>query len=76
MRHVFKVFGRLIAIEREGDAWRSYLMGPDGKRRPAQLAIPSELVHGELAQYLYDVYHESATPANGDVVEVDVDRGR
>ena len=76
MRYLFKVFGRLMAIERSGDEWRSYLMGADGKRRPAQLAIPSDLVHGELAQYLYDIYHESATPSNGNVVEMDVDWNR
>ena len=76
MRHVFKVFGQIIAIERDGGEWRSYLMGPDGKRRPAELAIPSELAHGELAQYLYDIYHESATRTNGDVVEIEKDGDR
>ena len=70
MRHRFNVFGRIIAIERVGDAWVAHLMGNDGKRRPAGLAIPSDVPPAELAQYLYDIYHESATPTNGDVFEI------
>ena len=70
MRYRFNVFGRIIAIERVGDEWVCYLTGNDGKRRPAALAIPSDLPHAELAQYLYDIYHEDATPTNGDVFEV------
>jgi hypothetical protein len=70
MRYVFKVFGRIMAIERAGDRWNCYLLGADGKRRKAELAIPSDISHEELSQYLYDIYHESATPTNGDVVEI------
>ncbi len=50
--------------------WVCYLTGNDGKRRPASLAIPSDMPHAELAQYLYDIYHEDATPTNGDVFEL------
>ena len=25
---------------------------------------------GELSQYLHDIYHEQATPTNGDVFEI------
>ncbi len=71
MRYMFNVFGRRIAIERTRKGWAAYWTGPDGKRRPAELAIPAEITHGELAQYLYDIYHEEATPTNGDVVEVE-----
>jgi hypothetical protein len=28
------------------------------------------VAHEELSQYLYDIYHENATPTNGLVVEV------
>ncbi|MBT2332489.1 hypothetical protein J7E49_00990 [Variovorax paradoxus] len=59
-----------MAIERVEDRWNSYLMGPDGKRRKIQLAIPSDVTRGELSQYLYDIYHEQATPTNGDVFEI------
>jgi len=70
MRHLFNVFGQVMAIERVEGRWNSYLMGPDGKRRKAQLAIPSDVTQGELAQYLYDIHHERATPTNGDVFEI------
>jgi hypothetical protein len=70
MRHMFNVFGRIIAVERIDENWRPYLMGSDGKRRPVELAIPADIPQSELAQYLYDIYHESATPTNGDVFEL------
>ena len=70
MRSVFNVFGRIIAIERINDRWSCSLMGADGKRRPMELVVPEEVTREELAQYLYDIYHESATPSNGDVVEI------
>lgn len=70
MHYHFNVFGRIIAIERAGAAWSAYLVGDDGKRRSAGLAIPSDVPHDELAQYLYDIYHEAATPTNGDVFEI------
>lgn len=69
-RYLFNVFGRIVAIERAGDCWISYLKGADGKRCRIQLAIPSDLTRGELSQYLYDIYHEQATPTNGDVFEI------
>ncbi|MDQ0572333.1 hypothetical protein QFZ42_004167 [Variovorax paradoxus] len=70
MRYLFNVFGQVMAIERAEDRWNSFLMGPDGKRRKAQLAIPPDVPRSELAQYLYDIYHEHATPTNGDVFEI------
>jgi len=70
MQYVFNVFGRRIAVHRDEGRWSCYMMGTDGKRRPMELAIPQEVAADELAQYLYDIYHESATPTNGDVFEV------
>ena len=70
MKYVFNVFGRIIAIERTNNAWKGFQIGPDGKRGAIELAVPSEIAYGELAQYLYDVYHEDATPTNGDVLEI------
>ena len=70
MSHRFNVFGRIITIERTGTAWTAYHIGNEGKRRAAGLAIPSDVPPAELAQYLYDIYHESATPTNGDVFEI------
>jgi hypothetical protein len=70
MRYRFNVFGQIISIARVGDVWVAHLVGNEGKRRPAGLAIPSDVPHTELAQYLYDIYHESATRTNGDVFEI------
>jgi len=70
MGYRFNVFGRIISIERADGAWVAHFIGNEGKRRPAGLAIPSDVPHAELAQYLYDIYHESATPTNGDVFEI------
>ena len=57
-----------MLIERIGDEWRAFWTGAEGKRRPAELAVPADLASDELAGYLYDIYHECATPTNGDVV--------
>ena len=70
MQHVFNVFGRLMAIERVEGQWKCQAIGADGKRGRAELAIPPDVTDGELGQYLYDIYHEGATPTNGDVFEV------
>ncbi|MDM0109713.1 hypothetical protein QTH97_32680 [Variovorax sp. J22R24] len=70
MQYLFNVFGRIVAIERANDRWSCYLMGADGKRQPLELAVPDEVTREELAQYLYDVYHESAAPTNGEVTEI------
>ena len=73
MRHRFNVFGKIIAVERIDHAWSAHVIGSDGKRRPAGLVIPSDVLPAEIAQYLYDIYHESATPTNGDVFEIFTD---
>ncbi len=70
MKYVFNVFGRIIAMERSHGAWTGFQISPEGKRRPVELAVPSDIDRSELAQYLYDVYHEDATPTNGDVFEI------
>lgn len=45
MRYRFNAFGRIIAVERVDDAWDTYLMGNEGKRRPAGFAVPSDVTH-------------------------------
>ncbi|RYF06128.1 MAG: hypothetical protein EOO31_10775 [Comamonadaceae bacterium] len=70
MRKVFNVFGRIIAVERQESSWSTWLLGSDGKRQPLELAVPSDVMAHELAQYLYDIYHEDATPSHGEVIEV------
>ena len=69
--HRFNVFGRIYLIRREELDWRAYAIGADGKRSPAAFVVPDFLDADELAQYLYDLFHESATPTNGDVRRID-----
>ncbi|MBO9647538.1 MAG: hypothetical protein J7605_03445 [Variovorax sp.] len=65
--HRFNVFGRIYSIERKASRWVAYLHGSDGKRSPAGFVVPDFVPDEELEQYLYDLFHESATPTNGDV---------
>jgi hypothetical protein len=63
----FDVFGRIYSIERTGSRWVVLLHGADGKRGPAGFVVPDFIPEDELEQYLYDLFHESATPTNGEV---------
>ncbi len=69
--HKFKVFGRIIQIQREGALWQAYVVGVDGKRTPAGFVVPDFIGEDDLAQYLFDLLHESATPTNGDVSKIE-----
>jgi hypothetical protein len=63
----FSVFGRIYVVQREGNLWQAYAVGSDGKRSPAGFVIPDFIEEEEMEQYLFDLFHESATPGNGDV---------
>lgn len=67
----FNVFGRIVAVGRAGASWQPYVVGADGKRSPAAFVIPDFVEEGEIEQYLFDLFHESATPGNGDVKRID-----
>ena len=67
----FNVFGRIIGVQREGTSWRAYALGADGKRSAADFVVPDFIEVHELAQYLADLFHERATPANADVRKLD-----
>ncbi|MBS0339395.1 MAG: hypothetical protein JSS56_02650 [Proteobacteria bacterium] len=67
----FNVFGRIYSIERTVSRWVAFLHGTDGKRGPADFVVPDFISESELEQYLYDLFHESATPTNGDVRRLD-----
>lgn len=69
--HSFNVFGRIYTIQREGNAWQAYAIGSDGKRSPAGFVVPEFIEADELEQYLFDIFHESATPTNGEVRRID-----
>ena len=60
----FQVYGSRLAVVRMGDGWQAFVLGPDGKRRPADLAVPDFIEAHELCQYLADLLHESASPSH------------
>jgi hypothetical protein len=66
----FHVYGRLFAITGESGAWTAFVLGAEGKRRPAEFIVPGFLAEDDLCEYLADLFHESATPTNGDVYQV------
>ena len=66
----FNVFGRLIGIVGTPGNWSSFLLGSEGKRRPANFIIPYFITEEELDRYLADHFHELATPSNNDVLRV------
>ena len=68
--HRFNVFGRLIMIAGSQGGWTAYSVGSEGKRSPAGFVVPDFLEEEELCQYLADLFHESATPSNGDVTRI------
>lgn len=63
----FSVFGRIVLIQREAGQWQAYAIGADGKRAPAGFVVPDFIDEGDIAQYLFDLFHESAMPGHGDV---------
>ena len=63
----FNVFGRICLVQRQAALWQPYWQGADGKRSPAGFVIPEFIEEAEIAQYLFDLFHESASPSNGDV---------
>lgn len=67
----FNVFGRIVLIQREGALWQAYAIGADGKRSPAGFVVPDFIAEQDLAQYLADLFHESATPTNGGVRRIE-----
>jgi hypothetical protein len=67
----FNVFGRIVELRRDAGSWRALAIGNDGKRGPAGFEIPPFIEDAELEQYLFDLFHEMATPTNGDVRRLD-----
>lgn len=65
--HRFDVFGRVVVIRREANQWQAYAVGPEGTRVPAGFVVPDFVEDAELEQFLFDLFHESATPGNGEV---------
>lgn len=66
----FNIFGSLIAISESDGTWQAFYLGADGKRRPADFVVPSDLAEHELCEYLADLFHENATPRNCNAVQL------
>ena len=66
----FNVFGRILAVKRDGESWRVYAVGMDGKLGEAGIVIPDFVTESELAQYLDDIFHESAGPGMDSVTRI------
>lgn len=68
----FSVFGRLLGVARTRGEWRVVYIGADGKHRAADdVMIPPSVKASEVAAYLADLFHESASPENPEVVRLD-----
>ena len=67
----FNVFGQLVQITGAPGNWTAWLLGADGKRRPADFIVPDFVTEDDMEQYLFDLFHESATPTNGSVFRLD-----
>lgn len=68
----FDVYGRVMGVLRADGAWRVVYFGADGKHREAHdVVIPPSVTTSELAGYLANLFHESASPENPDVVRLD-----
>jgi hypothetical protein len=64
------VFGTHMLVERSDGAWRTYVVGADGKRSLLDVVVPEFVSEDELAQYFDDLYHEAATPGRPAVVRL------
>ena len=50
-----------MVADRADHAWSLLVLGPDGKRAPADVIIPAFVSEEQLLQYLDDLFHELAT---------------
>lgn len=66
-KYRFNVFGRIYVIERAGKSWKTFAVGNDGKRAAGGFVVPDEVPAEDLEAFLFDLFHENATPGNGDI---------
>ncbi len=64
------VFGKRMRVEWHDGAWRTFLLGADGKRSIVHIAIPRTISEAALVQYFDDLYHEAATSQRPAVVRL------
>ena len=66
----FNVYGTLVAVRAVDGGWQAFILGAEGKRRPAEFVVPDFIAQEDLCQYLADLFHENAMPGNGDVTQI------
>ena len=67
----FMVFGKRTSIQRKDGEWLLFRESDTGVRaREYEIAIPADLAESELATYLADIFHESATEKHSSVTRV------
>jgi hypothetical protein len=67
----FDVFGKKMSVQREGGEWLLFRESNTGVRaRVYEVVIPADLDETELATYLADIFHESATEKHPSVVRL------
>jgi hypothetical protein len=67
----FMVFGKRMSIQRKDGEWLLFRESDTGVRaREYEIAIPADLAESELATYLADIFHESATEKHSSVTRV------
>lgn len=68
----FDVFGKRMSVQRKDGEWLLFRDSNTGVRaRVNEVVIPAELEESELATYLADIYHESATEKHSSVIRLD-----
>ena len=67
----FMVFGKRMSIQRKDGEWLLFRESDTGVRaKEYEIAIPADLAESELATYLADIFHESATEKHSSVTRV------
>lgn len=65
----FDIYGRFqVEVRRENDSWIVYRSELGKRSRLYDIVVPTDLMGGELATYLDDIFHEYAR--YGETVEV------
>jgi hypothetical protein len=68
----FDVFGKRMSVQRKGGEWLLFRESNTGVRAKVhEVVIPAELEESELATYLANIYHETATEEHPSVVRLD-----
>ena len=68
----FDVFGKRMSVQRKDGEWLLFRESNTGvKARVHEVVIPAELEESELATYLADIFHESASEKHPSVVRLD-----